>query len=176
MKKQVTLILCILLSLAAIFAFTACSGSNNQTGGGTDTSQQDTAGGTDADGENAGTGTDTGDGNADNSGALPPSDWGKVLIVYYSRTGNTEAVANTIHSLLPDADLFEVERAEPYPDGYTKTTEVAQEELQSNARPGTSRFPRLGSAVWAFPTPTVRRPTRTRRPGTCTFPGIGKHS
>ncbi len=130
-----TLILCILLSLAAIFAFTACSGSNNQTGGGTDTSQQDTAGGTDADGENAGTGTDTGDGDADNSGALTPSDWGKVLIVYYSRTGNTEAVADTIHSLLPDADLFEVERAEPYPDGYTETTEVAQEELQSNARP-----------------------------------------
>lgn len=59
---------------------------------------------------------------------------GKTLVVYYSRTGTTETVAKQIASLL-GADLFKVERKEPYPDDYTATTEVAKEEKEANARP-----------------------------------------
>lgn len=40
---------------------------------------------------------------------------GKTLVVYYSATGNTEAVANTIAELT-DADLFELEPVKPYSD------------------------------------------------------------
>lgn len=40
---------------------------------------------------------------------------GNVLVVYYSATGNTEQVANTIADTI-GGDLFEIEPAEPYTD------------------------------------------------------------
>lgn len=43
------------------------------------------------------------------------SDLGKVLVVYYSATGTTEGVANTIAEET-GGDLFEVEPTEPYTD------------------------------------------------------------
>lgn len=58
----------------------------------------------------------------------------KTLVVYYSRTGNTEAVARQIQSLT-GADLFRVETVKPYPEDYRQTTDVAKEELNNNARP-----------------------------------------
>lgn len=57
-----------------------------------------------------------------------------ILVVYFSKTNTTQSVALTIQGLT-DADLFEVERKEPYPDEYTPTTEIAQEEKNANARP-----------------------------------------
>ena len=45
----------------------------------------------------------------------PDGDAGDVLVVYFSGTGNTEGVAQTIASTL-DADLFELEPADPYTD------------------------------------------------------------
>lgn len=59
---------------------------------------------------------------------------GKTLVVYFSRTGTTENVAEQI-ATLTGADLFRVERKEPYPSDYTPTTEVAREEKAANARP-----------------------------------------
>lgn len=59
---------------------------------------------------------------------------GKTLVVYYSRTGNTEAVAKHIQSLT-GADLFKVETVRAYPEGYHETTEVAKVEKNINARP-----------------------------------------
>lgn len=41
---------------------------------------------------------------------------GKVLVVYYSASGNTEAVAKTIAETM-NADIFELEPLEPYTDG-----------------------------------------------------------
>jgi Flavodoxins len=61
-------------------------------------------------------------------------DTSKMLIVYYSRTGNTEAMANRIQELT-GADMFRVETVKPYPSDYTTTTEVAKEEKNNNARP-----------------------------------------
>jgi flavodoxin/predicted small lipoprotein YifL len=72
----------------------------------------------------------------------------KILIVYYSRSGmnyvsgsivnlkvgNTKVVAQKIHDLT-GADMFEIETVKPYPADYHKTTEVAQEEYQADARP-----------------------------------------
>ncbi len=73
---------------------------------------------------------DEGDVNTDGSFTAT----GKTLVVYFSRTGTTEAIAQQI-ATLTGADIFRVERKEPYPDGYTPTTEVAQEEKAANARP-----------------------------------------
>lgn len=42
-----------------------------------------------------------------------PSEGGRTLVVYYSATGNTEEVANYI-AAAADADVFELEPAEPY--------------------------------------------------------------
>ena len=58
----------------------------------------------------------------------------KTLVVYFSKTGTTEAVAKLVQSEV-GADVFEIERKEPYPDAYTPTTEVAKSEKDENARP-----------------------------------------
>jgi flavodoxin len=72
----------------------------------------------------------------------------KCLVAYFSRpgnnyvggtivnlpVGNTEVVAKMIQELT-GADLFRIEAVHSYPEDYTETTEVAEEELKSNARP-----------------------------------------
>lgn len=72
----------------------------------------------------------------------------KCLIAYYSRAGNnyvngsivnlpvgnTEVAANMIQKLT-GGDLFKINTVKTYPTDYTKTTEVAQQELRQNARP-----------------------------------------
>ncbi len=69
----------------------------------------------------------------------------KILVVYFSRTGeeyavgnitkgNTEIVAEYI-AQKTGADTFEIKPAQPYPDAYEPCTEIAKQELESNARP-----------------------------------------
>jgi len=72
----------------------------------------------------------------------------KSLIAYYSRrgnnyvggrivnlpVGNTEVVAEMIQNLT-GGDPFRMETLRDYPVDYTRTTEVAQEELRRNVRP-----------------------------------------
>ena len=69
----------------------------------------------------------------------------KILVVYFSRTGeeyavgnitkgNTEIVAEYIAQKI-GADIFEIKPAQPYPDAYEPCTELAKQELESNARP-----------------------------------------
>src|SRR5512138_443136 len=72
----------------------------------------------------------------------------KSLIAYYSRKGNnyaggsivnlpignTEVIAKKIQGLT-GSDLFQIQTVKPYPEDYTETTRVAQDELSGNARP-----------------------------------------
>jgi flavodoxin len=72
----------------------------------------------------------------------------KCLVAYFSRpgknyvngtivdlaVGNTEVVAKQIHELT-GGDLFHIEPVNAYPREYTETTEVAQQELRTHARP-----------------------------------------
>jgi hypothetical protein len=58
----------------------------------------------------------------------------KVLVAYFSLSGNTKAVANHIKELT-GGDLFEIEVAKPYPSDYHTCTEVAKKEKEANARP-----------------------------------------
>lgn len=69
----------------------------------------------------------------------------KILVAYFSHTGenyqvgwiekgNTAIVADMIAASV-GADEFEIVPVNPYPSNYKECTEVAKEELQSNARP-----------------------------------------
>jgi flavodoxin len=77
----------------------------------------------------------------------------KCLIAYFSRpgnnyvngqivdlpVGNTEVVAKTIQEMTR-GDLFHIEAVNAYPADYTQTTEVAQAELRTKARPKLTRY------------------------------------
>ena len=58
----------------------------------------------------------------------------RVLIVYYSRTNNTETFANYIKEKT-NGDLQKIETVEPYPSEYSDMTDVAQKEKNEDARP-----------------------------------------
>lgn len=76
--------------------------------------------------------------STDNGGKIMQSEKqannGKALVVYYSRSGNTEAVARMIGNET-GADLFRVTTVKPYPEEDRATTEQARAERDSNARP-----------------------------------------
>ena len=72
----------------------------------------------------------------------------KRLLAYFSRAGmnyvggrivhltkgNTEVAAEMIQKLT-GADMFRINTAKSYPEGYQETTEVAKQELRQTARP-----------------------------------------
>lgn len=67
--------------------------------------------------------------------AAPAADGGKkILVAYFSHTGNTKKVAQLIQSKT-GADIFKIETATPYPSVYRETTELAKQEKADNARP-----------------------------------------
>lgn len=120
MKKIFTLML-----LAATFLLTACGGTQN----GEKTSAPEKPASAEK-----------------NSVEQPPASNGKkILVVYFSRTGeeynvgriskgNTAIVAEFIAQKL-GADTFEIKAATPYPDDYEECTALAKRELESNVRP-----------------------------------------
>lgn len=58
----------------------------------------------------------------------------KTLIVYFSKTGNTEEIAKEIQNLV-GGTLVKIETIERYPEEYQETTVVAKREKEENARP-----------------------------------------
>lgn len=58
----------------------------------------------------------------------------KSLVVYFTRSGNTERMANTIAEIT-GSDIYEIVPLNAYPNSYSDTTEVALAERDSNARP-----------------------------------------
>ena len=73
--------------------------------------------------------------NVPTSDVQPPATGnGKSLVVYFSRTGTTKAVAEEIQSLT-GSDLVELKTVVPYPSSYNDCLTQAQEERANNARP-----------------------------------------
>lgn len=58
----------------------------------------------------------------------------RVLVAYFSRTGNTAALARVIQQETK-GDLFEIRPAEPYPESYDDTVTRFQRERDGNVRP-----------------------------------------
>ncbi|MCC8155503.1 MAG: hypothetical protein LIP01_15780 [Tannerellaceae bacterium] len=58
----------------------------------------------------------------------------KVLIVYYSWSGNTRAIANHIQTLT-QGDIHEIIPEKAYPKDYNETVAQARKEIDANVRP-----------------------------------------
>ena len=57
-----------------------------------------------------------------------------ILIVFFSRTGNTREIASQIHKSI-GGDMLELKTAHSYPESYRATTEQAKKEQEENFRP-----------------------------------------
>lgn len=106
----------------------------------------------------------------------PDADPGKILIVYFSRTGynypnqwldigHTARVAGYIAELT-GGDRFEIVPVVSYPDNYQETVAIAREEYDSNARPAiTGRVENMdeydtvfiGGPIWHGAMPMIIR-------------------
>ena len=58
----------------------------------------------------------------------------KILVAYFSHSGNTREIANQIHKSI-GGNLFEIQSVDPYPNEYNEVVEQAKQELQSGYRP-----------------------------------------
>jgi flavodoxin len=58
----------------------------------------------------------------------------KILIAYFSHSGNTREMANQIHGRV-GGDIMEIKALNPYPSAYKECTEYAKREQENNARP-----------------------------------------
>lgn len=89
----------------------------------------------------------------------------KVLVAYFSRSGNTRVVAGLLQRA-QQADLFEIRLANAYPEDYLKTVEQARQERDSSIEPElathVANMPNydvvfLGFPIWGETTPPVIR-------------------
>ncbi|WP_302365602.1 flavodoxin [uncultured Alistipes sp.] len=85
------------------------------------------------------------DGNDEEGGNVNEAD-GRYLVLYCSRTGNTERMARTIQSTL-DCEMAEVEPAVPYDTDYNAMLDRAQTELEAIAQ---GDFPAITTSVESF--------------------------
>lgn len=58
----------------------------------------------------------------------------KILVAYFSYSGNTRELANHIHTSV-GGDIFEIQTVEPYPSNYFSLVKQAKEERESGYKP-----------------------------------------
>ncbi|MNR76656.1 flavodoxin [compost metagenome] len=90
---------------------------------------------------------------------------GRILVAYYSRTGNTAVIARQIRRAM-DATLFDIKTETPYPEDYEATVEQARRETQAQYLPPLGHFVAdigrydtvyLGMPIWGMTAPPVIR-------------------
>lgn len=129
MKKLVSL----LMTFALLLFFAACSNNTNNERVSSPTLQSSEPNSTPTEEVN----------NQNSSSELPapdskPTETGsKSLVVYFSWSGNTQNVAESIQTQT-DSDIFEIVPETPYSDDYDAVVNLAQEEQKENARPAIS--------------------------------------
>jgi len=89
----------------------------------------------------------------------------RLLVAYFSRSGNTRLVATHVRRTL-SADLFEIQPAEPYPEDYEATVRQAERERDTGFEPplketaadiGSYETIFLGLPIWGMTAPPVIR-------------------
>jgi flavodoxin len=66
--------------------------------------------------------------------ARPASGKRRILVAYFSWSGNTREIANQIHKIV-GGDLFEIVTVNRYPSDYDETVRQARKELETSCRP-----------------------------------------
>ena len=75
----------------------------------------------------------------------------KILVAYFSRSGNTRVIAGQIHRAL-GTDLFEIQPARAYPEDYEQTVDQARQERDRGYEPPLkSTVPEIASYETLFP-------------------------
>lgn len=64
----------------------------------------------------------------------PPTTTKKILVAYFSWSGNTRQIATQIHKLV-GGDIFEIVSVDRYPSGYDETVKQARRELDAGHLP-----------------------------------------
>lgn len=72
--------------------------------------------------------------NTDSENPAVPTETPKVLIVYFSHTGNTRTIAGYIHDAV-ESDMIELQTKEPYTDDYDTLLEQARKEIAAGYCP-----------------------------------------
>ena len=121
MKK----ILTVVLSLTLVFALAACGNGGTQ--------QQESSAPSQTQ-ESTPSDSPSMDTREPQESQEPTAEEGKALVAYFSKTGNTETIANMI-AKQTGGELFKIETAAPYPDDYDETVDIAREEQDNDARP-----------------------------------------
>ena len=94
-----------------------------------------------------------------------PRSGSRILVAYFSRSGNTRVVAGLIQRGL-GADLFEIRPAKAYPEDYLQTVEQARQERDSGFEPELESRVRaladydtlyLGFPIWGETAPPIVR-------------------
>lgn len=93
----------------------------------------------------------------------------KMLVVYFSAQGHTQAVAERIAELT-DADIFRIEAAEPYAEDPYKDSDRVKKEAYDDLRPAAADLPDAAT-VAAYDTIFVGSPIWWHQPAmvVCTF-------
>ena len=73
-------------------------------------------------------------GNAIEEEAMSISGTKKILVAYFSYSGNTREIANQIHKIV-GGDIFEIQSVKPYPTDYDAVVKQARQELASGYKP-----------------------------------------
>ena len=90
----------------------------------------------------------------------------KILVAYFSRSGNTREIADQIHKSV-GCDIFEIQAVKPYPHDYDAVVKQAKQELDSGYRPAlktqTENFKPYGFVFIGYPNwwGTIPAPVRT---------------
>lgn len=72
--------------------------------------------------------------NTDKKEGLPLPGTPRILVAYFSHSGNTREIANQIHKSV-GGDIFEIQTAAPYPDDYDTVVKQARRELDTGYKP-----------------------------------------
>ena len=107
-----------------------CAGSNNGADSNSDTRISSQSGDISEDKK---MGTGTSDGNEE-SQTEDSVENGKILVAYFSHSGNTKKIAEEIQSKT-GGELFEIKTVNAYSDDYDTVLDEAKKELNDNARP-----------------------------------------
>lgn len=118
------------MTIALIFTLVGC-GSNSGQQVQTEAPSEENA--ADSSADETGSSPDGTETDADETEGTASSG-GNILIAYFSKTGNTETIANMIAEQT-GGELFKVETVTPYPDDYNETVDIAREEQDNDARP-----------------------------------------